>query len=134
MLGAAFSYKCLLSPLVKIHLFRTFTCPIILSGMSSFAFRTTTLQPLAIFHRKTLRGILHLSKSSNIPALHFMLGELPLEGKIHRDVFSLFFSVWSNPQTKIYQIVKYLLENSSENSRTWSVHIRYLSKKYGLAD
>ena len=134
MIGPAFSFKCLLSPLVKIHLFRTFTCPIIQSGLSSFSLRTTALQTLSIFHRKTLRGILNLSKSSNIPALHFLLGELPMEGKIHRDVFSLFFSVWSNPQSKIYQIVRYLLQNSAENSRTWSVHLRYLSQKYGLKD
>ena len=66
----------------------------------------------------------------NIEAIHFLLGELPMEAKIHRDVFSLFFGVWS----KIFQIVKYLLETSSENSRTWAVHIRHLSQKYGLPD
>ena len=31
-------------------------------------------------------------------------------------------------------IVKYLLETSSENSRTWSAHLRNLSTKYDLAD
>ena len=57
-----------------------------------------------------------------------------MEAKIHRDLFSLFYSVWYNPDCKIYQIVKYLLENSPENSRTWAVHLRYLSFKYGLLD
>ena len=28
MLGPAFAYKCQLSPVVKLHLFRTYTCPI----------------------------------------------------------------------------------------------------------
>ena len=134
MLGAAFAYKCLLSPVVKIHLFRTYTCPILRSGLSSLSLRTTDLQPLTIFHRKTLRGVLTLSKTSNISALYFLLGELPMEAKIHRDLFSLFYSVWYNPDSKIYQIVKYLLENSPENSRTWAVHLRYLSSKYGLLD
>ena len=41
---------------------------------------------------------------------------------------------WANPDSNIYDIVKYLLEISSENSRTWSVHIRHLSEKYGLGD
>ena len=134
LLGPAFQFKCLLSPVVKFHLFRTYTCPILRSGLSSFSLRTTQLQPLTIFHRKVLRGILNFSKSSNIPALHFLLGELPIEAKIHRDVFSLFFSVWSNPGTKIYEIVKYLLETSAPNSRTWTVHLRYLTQKYGLSD
>ena len=134
MLGPAFAFKCKLSPSVKMHIFRTYTSPIIRSGLSSFSLRTTNLLPLTIFHRKVLRGILNFSKSSNIPALHFLLGELPIEGQIHRDVFSLFFSVWSNPNTKIYSIVKYLLENSAENSRTWSIHLKYLSQLYGLKD
>ena len=49
-------------------------------------------------------------------------------------MFSLFFSVWSNPDTKIYEIVLYILRNSSENSRTWDIHLRHLSRKYGLED
>ena len=134
LLGPAFSFKCLLSPLVKAHLFRTYSCPILRSGLSSFSLRSGDLQPITIFHRKTLRGILNLSKTSNVAALHFLLGELPMEAKIHRDVFSLFFSVWNNPDSKIYQIVKYLIETSSENSRTWSLHLKHLSGKYGLPD
>ena len=46
LLGAAFAFKCHLSPVLKIHLFRTFTCPIIRSGLSSFALRTIQLSPL----------------------------------------------------------------------------------------
>ena len=120
-----------MSPVVKLHLYRTFACPRLRSGLSSFTLRETALQPLSIFQRKTLRSILKLSKSSSIPAIHFLTGELPIEGKIHRDMFSLFFSIWNNPNTKIYQIVKCL---SPENSRTWSVFLRYISKLYGLED
>ena len=134
MLGKAFAFKCMLSPIVKIYLFRTFTCQITRSGLSSFALRTHQIAPLSLFHRKVLKGILHLSKTAPTPAIHFMLGELPMEGKIHRDMFSLFYSVWNNPDTKIYQIVKYLLSTAGENSRTWAVNLRHISKMYGLED
>ena len=134
LLGPAFAYKCLLSPVVKLHLYRTYACPIARSGLSSFTLRQSSLQPLTIFQRKTLRSILKLSKNSSIPAIHFLTGELPIEGKIHRDVFSLFFSIWSNPNTKIYEIVNHLLKMSTANSRTWSIFIRELSKMYGLTD
>ena len=134
LLGPAFAYKCLLSPLVKLHIFRTFTCPIIRSGLSSFAFRTHQIEPIALFHRKVLKAILHLSKSAPTPAVHFLLGELPLEGRIHRDMFSLFYSVWCNPDTKIHQIVKYILTTSSENSRTWAINLRHISRMYQLED
>ena len=132
MLGPAFSYKCLLSPDLKIHLFRTYTSPIIQSGLSSFSLTTNMIEPLAVFHRKILKGILNLSKCASTPAIHFLLGELPIEGKIHRDVFSLFYSVWRNPESKIFSIVKYLLQTAPDNSRTWAIHVKNLAEKYGL--
>ena len=46
----------------------------------------------------------------------------------------LFYNVWINPQTKIFEIVKFLLQSSSANSRTWSIHVRNLCNKYGLED
>ena len=35
LLGAGFAHKCKLSPAVKLHMFRTYTCPILRSGLSS---------------------------------------------------------------------------------------------------
>ena len=134
LLGAGFSYKCFLSPVLKLHIYRTYTCPITRSGLSTFALRTAQIEPLALFQRKTLKAILKLSITAPTPAVHFLTGELPIEGKIHKDIFSLFFSVWSNPGTKIYDILIYLLKNSSENSHTWAIHLRHLCKKYGLED
>ena len=132
LLGAAFAYKCLLSPAVKLHIYRTFVSPILRSGLSSFVLRENTLEPLSIFERKTLRAVLRLSKTAPNCALYFLCGELPIEGKIHRDIFSLFYSVWANPDSKIYQIVNYLSKNACENSRTGSEFINQLSQKYGL--
>ena len=134
LLGPAYQYKCLMSPAVKIHLFRTYACAILRSGLSTFGIRKTQMEALDIFHRKCLKSFLHLSQTAPSPSVYFLLGELPMEGKIHRDIFALFFSVWSNPTSKIFAIVKYLLENSSENSRTWAIHVRNLSKMYGMKD
>ena len=63
-----------------------------------------------------------------------LLGELPMEGKIHRDMYSLFYSVWCNPQSKVYQIVKHILQNSYENSTTWAINLRHISRMYALED
>jgi hypothetical protein len=69
-----------------------------------------------------------------IPYTVTVTGELPVEGRLHRDVFSLFYSVWSNPDTKIHEILKHLLKNSPENSRTWAIHTRHLCTRYSLED
>ena len=134
MLGSAFSAKSYLSPTVQIHLYRIYICPIARSGLAAMTLRDKNIQPLTAFHRKIIRGFLRLSDRSPIPSLYFLTGELPIEAKLHRDIFSLFFSIWSNPNTKIYELVRYLLENSNKNSHTWSRHIRNLAQKYNIED
>ena len=104
--------------------------PILRSGLSSCVLRTNMIEPVAIFHRKTLRGILNLSKYSTTPTIYFLLGELSIEGKIYRDIFSLFYSIWMNAESKIFMITKSL----GNNSRTWVAHVRHLSKLYNLPD
>ena len=102
--------------------------------VSTFVLRKNTLEPISIFQRKSLRSILKLSKTAANCALFFLCGELPIEGKLHRDVFSLLYSIWSNPDTKIYQVVKYLMSNSCDNSGTWSVFVKQLSRMYSMED
>jgi hypothetical protein len=134
LLGAGFAFKCFLSPVVKLHIYQTYVCPVLRSGLSSFSLQSSHLAPLALFQRKILKSILKLSSTAPTPAIHFLTGELPVEGRLHRDVFSLFYSVWSNPDTKIHKILKHILKNSPENSRTWAIHIRHLCTRYSLED
>ena len=123
-----------LSPAVKLYLYRTYSSPILRSGLSTLAIRKDQMEPLANFQRKMLKSCVKVSKFAATPAIHFLTGELPIEGQIHQDVFSLFFNVWTNQKTKIFEITKYLLETSNENSRTWSVYVRNLCKRYGMQD
>ena len=134
LLGSGFAYKSHLSPVLKLHIYRTYTCPITRSGLSGLVLRPAQIETIALFQRKVLKSILKLTKTAPTPAIHFLTGELPVEGKLHRDIFSAFYSIWSQPDTKIHEIVKYLLENSCDSSRTWSIHVRHLSNRYGLED
>ena len=134
MLGPAFSFKCLLGPLVKLHIYQTFVCPVLLSGLSSLVIQPTTLSPLSIFQRKVLKGVLQLSKQASTASIHFLTGELPIEAMLHGDILSLFFSVWANPDLKIHTMVKYLVTNSTDNSWTWSNSIRKIANQYGLEE
>ena len=62
----------------------------------------------------------------------FLTGELPIEAKIHKDIFSLFLSIWCNPDTKVHEIAKYLVTHSTEHSKTWSRYLVQLCTQYGL--
>ena len=92
------------------------------------------MKQINMFHKKILRGFLGLSDRSSVSGLYFIFGELPMEANIHRDVFSLFYSVLANPQSKIHQVVKYLMEEAADNSRTWSKYVQNLAAKYDLPE
>ena len=56
--------------------------------------KASKYEPMEIFHHKVLRGCLKLSQSSPKPALFFILGELPIEGRLHMNTLSLFHNIW----------------------------------------
>ena len=134
MLGPVFLYKCKLSPTVQSHLWRVYIKPVLTSGLASLPIRPANLQPIRVFHHKILRGFLKLSPYSPTAPLYFLLGELPIEATLHLDIFSLFWTIWSNPKTTVHHIIKYVLKMSTDSSLTWSVHVRLLTQLYGLAD
>ena len=134
LLGPALSYKCKLSPTVQLHIWRTYALPILQSGLAALPIRPVHMYSIKIFHNKILRGILKQSRCSPVPSLYFLCGELPIEAKLHYDLLNLFHNVWSNPQTKVFSIVAYILKMSNLNSTTWSVHVRLVCLQYGLPD
>ena len=133
-LGNIFAYRCKMSQAVQYHTWTVFIKPVLKSGLSALPVRPPMMKPLLKFHHKILRAILKLSKYSPLPPLYFLLGEPPLEASLHLDVFSLFWNIWVNPQTKVFEVLKYLLMISDDNSLTWSAHVRILFGIYNLPD
>ena len=134
LLGNIFSYKCKVSPTVLSHVWSIFVSPVLRSGLAALPIRPVTMKILANFHHKVLRGILKLGRWSPIVPLYFLLGEAPIEAYVHMDIFALFWNIWSNPQTKTNEIVKYLLKMTDSTSVTWTAHIKILFSLYRLPD
>ena len=134
LLGNIFSYRCQVSQTVLLHVWTIYVSPVLRSGLSTLPIRPTVMKTITAFHQKILRGILKLSSSSPLPAMYFLLGELPIEAALHRDIFSIFWNIWANPQTKIHDIVKYLLFMADSSSLTWTAHLRLLFQMYNLPD
>ena len=134
MLGSAFAYRSKLSPKTQIHLWRTYCKPVLQSGLAALPIRPAQSQTLTAFHHKVLRGFLKLSSSSPIPALYFLLGELPVVATLHLDVLTLFHNIWANPDSTVHEMTKYILKMSDSQSVTWAVHVRTLCLLYELPD
>ena len=50
------------------------------------------------------------------------------------DLLSTFYNILANPQTKVYDIVKYILMMADSKSTTWSAHLRMICMMYDLPD
>ena len=133
-LGNIFSYKCKLSQAVQFHTWSVYIKPVLRSGLAALPIRPPVLKPLTTFHHKILRAILKLSPYSPIAPLYFLLGEPPMEASLHMDILSLFWNIWVNPQTKVFEVLKYLLMMSDSSSMTWSAHVRIIFQLYHLPD
>ena len=59
LLGPAFSYKCLLSPTVQVHLYRTYICPISRSGLSAMT-QGNPFKAIGWISEENTQGILAL--------------------------------------------------------------------------
>ena len=134
LLGSAFSFKCKLSPTSQLHIWSTYCKPVLRSGLAALPIRPAQMKSLTTFHHSILRGFLKLSPSSPIASLYFILGEPPIEAALHSDVLSLFWNIWSNPQTNIFKIVRYILMMTDNKSLTWTAHVRILCLTYNLPD
>ena len=132
MLGPAFSFNCLLSPIVQLHLWRTCCYPVLLSGIPALPIRPSNIKSLEIFQNKVLRGFLKLSNSSPVPALLFLLGELPVQGALHIRTLGLFHNIWANPDTTVHTMLVYIMKMCSARSTTWANHVQLLCQQYGL--
>ena len=62
------------------------------------------------------------------------MGELPIEAILHIDLLSLFYNILSNPETRLFQIEKYIMMMSDESFIKGSSHVRILFKQYSLPD
>ena len=134
LLGSALSFKCKLAPVVQLHLWKTYSLPVLCSGLSALPIRPTAMKPLQVFQQKILRGFLKLSPTSPVPAMFFLLGELPIEATLHINILGLFYTILNNPQTKVFKIVAYIMKMADQKSTTWSHHVRLLCLKYNLPD
>ena len=61
-----------------------------------------------------------------------LLGELPIEGRLHLDFLSVFYNIWKNPDTTIFRVVRYIIKMAGDRSSTWSAHLRSMCLTYGL--
>ena len=136
LMGNPFSYSSLVNPSVQFKTFETYSLGVLTSGLCSLVIQPDSIpmKSLIRLERKLYRAFLGLSTQSPVPSLYFLLGALPIEGVLARNALSLFWNLWTNPETLAFKVVRHVLVHAPENSRCWGIFIRHLTRRYNLPD
>ena len=125
-------------PTVSMIQYTTYVVPTLLYGLEALVLHADDIQHLEKFHRKCLRYIQHLPQSTATCALYLLLGVLPIEAQLHRNILNFFRNIIdkennSPPSEYMRHIIIRQLAIKEDVSSSWVAMVRKLLRTYGLA-
>ena len=105
-------------PTVSVHMYNIYVMPRVMYGLDFINIGTTNIRKLETAHRSILRNIQTLPRRTVIPALHILLGVLPIQANIEQKQMSSIVSL-ANNKTILDVIIRQLV-TKSQNSHSWN--------------
>ena len=128
---------CGAGPEIALAQYKQYVLPTLLYGLEAIVLEENNLNKLELYHRRNLRFIQHLPKSTATPAIYLLLGTLPIEAEIDLKILSLFNNIIrpnsdSPPALYIREIILRQLANLDDISSGWTRHVTKILAKYKL--
>lgn len=117
-------------PTVSVHMYNIYVMPRVTYGLEFVNVGTTNIRKLEVAHRTTLRNIQTLPRRTAIPALHILLGALPIQAIIEQKQISSIASLSKN--RTILDLIIRQLATKSQDSHSWVIATQKLLNKYQL--
>ena len=121
-----------LSPHISKNLVSIYVNPAVLYGLETLTLQDSDISSLDQYHRGLLRQLQSLPESTAKPAIHLLLGCLPLQALIHQKILNLYNSILHRPGTPEYQIILRQLTIKDLSSHSWTVQLRKVLHQYSL--
>jgi hypothetical protein len=124
-------------PEVSLIQYSTYVIPTLLYGLEALVLGKTEMKSLEDYHRKNLRHIQHLPRSTAIPAIYLLTGSAPIEAQIHIKTLTLFRNIVA-PDMKspsavfLRELILRQLAMKELESASWTSHVRKLLNRYDL--
>ena len=95
------------------------------------------IEKLELYHRRNLRHIQHIPKSTATPAVYLLLGALPIEAQLDIRLLTLFRNIIapnpdSPPAVYIKEVIARQLITTQDDSKSWARHVASVLAKYNL--
>ena len=118
------------NPIVSLHMYNTYVVPRVIFGLEFVTISPTEMKKLEVAHRKLLKNIQTLPKRASTPAIHILLGSLPIQATLEQRQITAIPSLADNGT--ILEIIISQLATKSHDSNSWVIATQKLLDKYEL--
>ena len=119
-------------PEVGIKLWQTYALPVLLYGLEGRRLSVVDMEHLEKCQRQILRNVMHLPKTTAVPALHILSGVLPIKALLDKQSLSQFANFTRHATTKEAQIIQRQIAMKGPTSHSYVIHIKELLSLYDL--
>ena len=103
-----------------------------ISGMESIIISKKEMKHLEVYHRKFLKNIQNLPMNTASSAVYLLLGALPIEATIDKNVINLTGAIARSTDSVIRELALKQLTRENLPNGSWFGHLVGLHKKYKL--
>lgn len=134
MFGDRFSSGIPLRMSLNKVIWNTYIKPTLLTGLNALVIKDDSMKILQQFQETVIRRMFKVRDKASITPLLDISGIEPVEASLHKQVFSLFYNFWLNPETPSSKLNKLILQNPEKYKKMnyWPNHVRDLCDKYNL--
>jgi hypothetical protein len=132
LMGAGLHGLSGLNPRASIHLINCYVIPRLLYGLDVIQLSAIDVKNLNVFFNKLIKQIQHLpERTANAGAL-LLIGQIPIEGQIHKGMLCTFRNVIANTNSVEQNIAYRQLATKSNDSKSWFIKIVQITQIYVL--
>jgi hypothetical protein len=121
-----------LDPKTTYQIYNTYALPRLLFGLEVLPLKTTHINKLEDFHRKTIRFLQSLPHRTSIAAIYLLMGALPLRAEYHKKQLSLLYSLLACENNNIHEIMIRQISVNYDNENSFFTNIRDVLYMYEL--
>ena len=121
-----------LDPKTTYQIYNTYALPRLLFGLEVLPLKTTHINKLEDFHRKTIRFLQSLPQRTSIAAIYLLMGALPLQAEYHKKQLSLLYSLLACENNNIHEIMIRQISVNYDNENSFFTNIRGVLYMYEL--
>ena len=137
LMGAGFHGYNGVGPEVASIQYTTYIVPTLLYGLEALVLEDKELQILECYHRRTLRQIQHLPKSTANAAVHLLIGIPPAEALLHIKVLTTVRDIAAAkdetlPAVHLRNIMTRQAAMKDAKSASWTSFVKKILRRYNL--